>query len=68
MLSGLINGIGEAPLRWAEFRTAQQFGHAENTVHRRAYLMAHGGQELALGATAGFRILLCPMRGIDHAV
>ena len=34
---------------------AQDLGEAENRVHRRADLVAHVGQELALGARAGLR-------------
>ena len=33
--------------------TAQQFGDGQHAVHRRAQLVAHDGQELALGARGG---------------
>ncbi|MNL26187.1 hypothetical protein D3C87_1477020 [compost metagenome] len=37
------------PLLVGEDGIPQELGHADDGVHRRADLMAHGGQELALG-------------------
>src|SRR5689334_17356903 len=34
----------------SEFRVPKKIGHADDRIHRRADLMAHGGEEFALGA------------------
>jgi hypothetical protein len=36
----------------------QQAGHADDAVHRRADLVRHGGEELALGAGGGVGLAL----------
>ncbi len=43
------NGLGVAALLVVERRVEQQARHADDAVHRRADLVAHVGQELALG-------------------
>ena len=50
VLAGLVCSRGEALLSSAESAAEQQFGHSENAVHGRADFVAHGRQELALGA------------------
>ncbi len=47
-----------APVLLPQGRGAQQFGHAEDAVERRADLVAHGGKEAALGAVGGLGLLL----------
>ena len=41
------------PLLAGQFGIEGQFGHTEDSVHRRANLMAHVGEELALGTAGG---------------
>ena len=43
------NGFGKLALLRVEVAVEQQTGHADDAVHRRADLVAHIGQELALG-------------------
>jgi hypothetical protein len=45
--------VGETPLLRGQVRAEQQLGHSEHAVQRRAELMAHTRQELALGPTGG---------------
>ena len=47
------DGLGEAPLFLVETGVEQQAHHAEHTVDRRANLVAHVGEELALGGAGG---------------
>ncbi len=54
MLAGLVDGVGETLLLRVQRRLAQQLGHAQDAVHRRADLVAHGRQKLALRPAAGF--------------
>ncbi len=54
MLAGLVDGICEAPLLRTERCAAQQFGHPENAVHRRANFVTHVGQKVTLRPVAGF--------------
>ena len=42
-----------------------QLGHADDAVHRRADLVAHVGQELALGAVGGLGRFLGPRNSIS---
>jgi hypothetical protein len=42
--------FGEPALLRFQPGVQQQAGHADDGVHRGANLMAHGGEELALGA------------------
>ena len=44
-------------LHLVQRRALEQFQHAQNAVHRRAHLVAHIGQELALGLAGGFGLL-----------
>ena len=44
--------LGVAALEVVERGVQQQLGHADDAVHRRADLVAHVGQELALGTVA----------------
>ena len=56
--AGLVDGVGIAALAVIQAgRMAQQLRHAEHAVHRRADLMAHARQELALGAAGAFGAL-----------
>ncbi len=41
-----------------QLRIQQNLGQADNAIHRRADLVAHVGQEFALGAAGGFGGLL----------
>ncbi|MNO83774.1 hypothetical protein D3C76_750960 [compost metagenome] len=50
--------VQPAPVLFAQRRAAQQFGHAEDAVERRADFVAHGGEEARLGAVGGFGFLL----------
>ena len=49
--------LGVGLLLRRQLGVAQQRGHAENAVHRRADLVAHGGQEARLGAVGRLRLL-----------
>ena len=44
----------EVALLGGEVGVERQVGHADDAVHRRANLVAHVGEELALGAVGGF--------------
>ena len=46
------------PLFGRELGFQSEFGHSENAVHRRANLVTHVRQELALGRLADFRRIL----------
>ena len=48
---------GVGALLGGEVRVGEQRRHAEDAVHRRADLVAHGRQEARLGAVGGFRLL-----------
>src|SRR5438270_6664 len=48
---------GVAPLRLGEFGAEQQLGHSNHAVQRRADLVAHVGEKLALGFVGGLRFL-----------
>ena len=50
--------LGVSPLLGRQLCVQQQAGHADDAVHRGADLVAHVGQETALGAAAGFRRFL----------
>jgi hypothetical protein len=39
----------------SSFRVEDEFGHADDAIHRRANLMAHVREELALRPIRGFR-------------
>ncbi|MCY1424171.1 hypothetical protein D9M71_399080 [compost metagenome] len=56
--AGIRQRLQPAPVLLAKRRAAQQFGHAEDAVERRADLVAHGGEEARLGAVGGFGFLL----------
>ncbi len=45
------------PLALIELRVQQQAGHADHRVHRRANLVTHVGEELALDGVGGHRFL-----------
>ena len=53
VLAGLVNRVGKTRLLGVEGRAPEHLGHAEDGVHRRADLVAHGGEELALGLVGG---------------
>ena len=50
----VADGVGVVALLVVERRVEQQAAHADHRVHRRADLVAHGGQERALGLVGGF--------------
>src|SRR5215203_3155804 len=50
--------LGVAPLPHRQIRRRQELGHDQHAVHRRADLVAHGGEELGLRDVGGFRRLL----------
>ena len=65
IVDDLEQGFGAAMSRGCEpvgthieTRIHQQLGHAEHAVHRSADLVAHGGEELALGPARGLRLFL----------
>ena len=47
--------LEELALAPSEVRIQHQFGHTDDPVHGRADLMAHVGEELALGPAGGLR-------------
>ena len=53
----LIDGARVGLLLRRLRRIEQQARHAEDAVHRRADLVAHGGEEAALGAIGGLRLI-----------
>ena len=55
--------LGVLALFGGQFRVQQQSRHANYPVHRRANLVAHIGQELALGAVGRFRRFSGPVQG-----
>ena len=66
-----MDGLGEAPLRRVEVRIQQQLGHAQHAVHRRAQLVAHARDEVALGAAENLQLLVALfelMRAHAHRV
>ena len=52
-----LDGVGIGALLGRELGVAHQRRHAEDAVHRRADLVAHGGQEARLGPVGGLRLL-----------
>ena len=50
----VADGAGVVALLVVEWRVEQQPAHADDRVHRRADLVAHRGQERALGFVGGF--------------
>ena len=50
--------LGVAPLPDRQIRRRQELGHDQHAVHRRADLVAHGGEELGFRDVGGFRRLL----------
>ncbi len=52
-LPGVVDGLREALLLVRQRGVEQEFGHAEDAVHRRADLVAHVGQEARLGDAGG---------------
>ena len=56
------DGFGVIALVGCQPGVEQQAGHADDAVHRRADLVAHGGQEFRLGMVGGFGLLL----GVDQ--
>ena len=52
-----MDRVHEFALLRVERGVLQQLGHAEDAVHRRADLVAHVGQELALGPAGGLGAL-----------
>ena len=60
----IFDRVQIVPLLVGESRVQRQFGHADDAVHRSADLVAHVGEEFALGAAAGLGFFL----GRDRAV
>ena len=52
-LARLGDHLGEAALARRHVACRQQLGHHHDAVHRRADLVAHGGEEVGLGAVGG---------------
>uniref|UniRef100_A0A0N4ZCW1 Flagellar hook-associated protein 1 n=1 Tax=Parastrongyloides trichosuri TaxID=131310 RepID=A0A0N4ZCW1_PARTI len=52
--AGRLDQVQHLMLGGAQFRSRQRLGHADDAVQRRADLVAHIGQEAALGAIGGF--------------
>ncbi len=59
--------VGILALLRGKFRVQQQAGHADYSIHRRADLMAHVGQEFGLVPAGGFRLVLGVMQFHDQA-
>ena len=60
--AGTADRVGALALFRAQFRVEQQFGHADHAVHRRADLVAHVGEKLALVAAGALGSLLSAMK------
>ncbi len=56
-LAGIAHGLRVVALLGRQIGIEQQSGHAENAVHRRADLMAHGRQKHRLGAARGLGLV-----------
>ncbi|MNM98429.1 hypothetical protein D3C81_1109600 [compost metagenome] len=56
--AGIRQRLQPTPVLLAERRAAQQFGHAEDAVERRADFVAHGGEEARLGTVGRLGVLL----------
>jgi hypothetical protein len=63
-----VRGLGIALLLGAEAGLEQQPGHADDAVHRRADLVAHGGQELGLGAVGILRLRRLARTGVHRGL
>ena len=61
-LAAVPDRLGVVPLRRRQARVQEHAGHAEHRVHRRADLVAHVGQELALGAARLLGPRLLPLQ------
>jgi hypothetical protein len=59
VLSGPLRLLQVVALHPGEFGLEREMGHADDRVHRRADLVAHVGEELALGHVGGVRRLAC---------
>ena len=53
-LTRMADGFGIEALFLAEFRIAEQFGHTNDAIHRRAQLVAHVREERGFGAVCAF--------------
>ena len=53
-VAAVADGLGEVALLGVQRRVQQQAAHADDGVHRRADLVAHRGQEGALGLVGAF--------------
>ena len=62
-IAGQADGFDEILLFRIEWGIEQQAGHADYRVHRGADLVAHVGQEFALGAVGGFGDILGLLQG-----
>ena len=60
--AAVADGFGVVALQGIKLRVEQEFGHAEHAVHRRADLVAHVGEELALCTVGRF----CNLEIIDQ--
>ena len=58
MLTGLLNLADVASLPRVQFRLEGEVRHADDSVHRRADLVAHVGQEIRLNLGGGFGRIL----------
>ncbi len=62
--AAFADGLRVVTLHRIEFGFQQQLAHPDHTVHRRADLMAHVGQELALRPVCGS----CRLRRFDQGL
>ena len=60
--------LGELALLGAELGVEQQAAHADDAVHGRADLVAHGGQEGALGLVGGLGLLAGALQLADVVI
>ena len=58
-LARFPRGLGVIELLAVELGVEQEIDHAEHAVHRRADLVAHGGEELGLRLAGELGLLLC---------
>ncbi len=61
-VAAVADDLGELALFVVEKGVEQQAAHADDGVHRGADLVAHGGQEGALGFVSGLGQFLCGLR------
>ncbi len=63
----MVSGLDKSPLILVQVRFCQQLCPAQHPVHRCAYFVAHGGQELTLRPCCRLRIFLGPAQIPFHS-